>query len=91
MRKLGGQFINGVSYMTGRTKAATSAISSKTDSAKKTRAMRSVESHAVRSGKTQSISYVNKKGTAEITHTAIPKSAPRPKVTRKSSDEDKAA
>lgn len=78
MRKLGGQFINGVSYMTGRTKAATSAISSKTDSAKKTRAMRSVESHAVRSGKTQSISYANKKGTAEITHSATPTPKSKP-------------
>ena len=91
IKKLGSQFINGVSYMTGKGRAASSAISSKTDTAKKTRMMRGVESKAVRTGKIQSVSFENKKGTAEITHTAIPKSAPRPKVTRKSSDEDKAA
>lgn len=72
MRKLGGQFMNGVSYMTGKGKTAASAISSKTDSAKKARALSSIESRAVRTGKTQSISYANKKGTAEITHTATP-------------------
>lgn len=91
-RKLGGQFINGVSYMTSKTRAAAGAISSKTDSAKRSRAMANVESHAIRSGKTQSISYSNKKGNAEITHSVTPNpkttptgttyEAPKVKVTR---------
>lgn len=80
MRKLGGQFINGVSYMTGKGKAAASTISSKTDSAKKARALSGVESRAVRTGKPQSISYSNKKGTAEITHTATPNPKGTPKT-----------
>ena len=90
MRKLGGQFINGVSYMTGRTKAAASTISSKTSSAKNVRTMKSVESRAVSSGKTQAVRYTNKKGTAEITHMVTPKNtktgttyeAPKVTVTR---------
>ena len=81
MRKLGGQFINGVSYMTGKGKAAASTVRSKTDSAKKARAMSSVESRAVRTGKTQSVSYSNKKGNAEITHTATPNPKGTPKST----------
>lgn len=81
MRKLGGQFINGVSYMTGKGKAAASTVRSKTDSAKKARAMSSVESRAVRTGKTQSVSYSNKKGNAEITYTATPNPKGTPKST----------
>lgn len=80
MRKLGGQFINGVSYMTGKGKAAASTISSKSDSAKKARALSGVESRAVRTGKPQIISYSNKKGTAEITHTATPNPKGTPKT-----------
>lgn len=72
MRKLGGQFINGVSYMTGKGKAAAGTVRSKTDSAQKARAISNVESRAIRTGKTQSVSYSNKKGTADITHTATP-------------------
>jgi len=80
MRKLGGQFINGVSYMTGKGRAAASAVSSKTDSAQKARALSGVEARAVRTGKPQSISYSNKKGTAEITHTATPNPKGTPKT-----------
>lgn len=80
MKKLGGQFMNGVSYMTGKTRGVASAVSSKTDSAKKTRMIRGVESRAVSSGKTQTIRYQNKKGTAEIAHTATPT---KPKPTMK--------
>lgn len=80
MRKLGGQFINGVSYMTGKGRAAASTIRSKTDSAQKARALSGVEARAVRTGKTQSISYSNKKGTAEITHTATPNPKTTPKT-----------
>ncbi len=89
MRKLGGQFINGVSYMTGRGKAAAGAISSKTTAVKNTRAIQRVESRAVNTGKPQSVSYKNKAGTANITHTATPTAktgttyeAPKVKVTR---------
>jgi len=105
MKKLGGQFINGVSYMTGKSKSAASAISSKTDNAKKTRMISNVESKAVRTGRTQSVRYPNKKGTAEVTHTATPTNtksssrtgttyeAPKVKVTRvghpKNSSKDK--
>jgi len=80
MKKLGGQFMNGVSYMTGKTKTAASTISSKTDGAKKARAIASVESQAARTGKRQSISYQNKKGTVEVTHTATPNPKGRPKT-----------
>lgn len=76
MRKLGGQFINGVSYMTGKTKAAASTISSKTSSAKTAHKIRGVESKAVRTGKPQAIRYQNKQGTT-VTHTATP-ATPRP-------------
>ncbi len=77
MRKLGGQFVNGVSYLSGKTRAAASTISSKTDTAKKSRMIRNVESRAVSTGKTQTVRYQNKKGTAEIAHTATP-TKPRP-------------
>ena len=80
MRKLGGQFINGVSYMTGKGRAAASAVHSKTDGAQKARALSGVEARAVRTGKPQSISYSNKKGTAEITHTATPNPKGTPKT-----------
>ena len=79
MKKLGGQFMNGVSYMTGKTRGVAGSISSKTDSAKKTRMIRNVESRAVSSGKTQTIRYQNKKGTAEIAHTATP-TKPKPTI-----------
>ncbi len=80
MKKLGGQFMNGVSYMTGKTRGVASSISSKTDSAKKTRIIRGVESRAVNTGKTQTVRYQNKKGTADIAHTATPT---KPKPTMK--------
>lgn len=51
MRKLGGQFINGVSYMSGKGRSAVSTIRSRTDSAQKARTLSSVESKAVRTGK----------------------------------------
>jgi hypothetical protein len=71
------EFVNGVSYLSGKTRAAASTISSKTDTAKKSRMIRSVESRAVNTGKTQTVRYQNKKGTAEIAHTATP-TKPRP-------------
>ena len=72
MKQLGGQFMNGVSYMTGKTKTVAGAISSKTESARKARAIAHVETQAVRTGKRHSISYANKKGTVVVTHTATP-------------------
>ena len=71
-RKLGGQFINGISYMTGKSKKVATTVSSKTSSAKQARAIRSVERRAVSSGQPQSINYTNKKTGANITHTATP-------------------
>jgi hypothetical protein len=71
MRKLGGQFINGVSYMTGKTKAAAGVVGSKASSAKNAHKMKSIESRAVRTGKPQTIRYQNKQGST-VTHTATP-------------------
>lgn len=70
-RKLGDQFMNGVSYMTGKTKLAAATVSAKTDTAKKSRLIKGAESRAISSGKPQTVRYQNKQGTAEITHTAI--------------------
>lgn len=61
MRQLGSTFMNGVSYIGGRGKAAVSSIASKSDSAKRTRAIAGVESRAAKTGKPQSISYNNPK------------------------------
>jgi hypothetical protein len=72
LKKLGGQFLNGVSYMTSKGSAATKAVSSKADGMKKAGMMKSVETRAVNTGKMQAVRYTNKKGTAEITHTATP-------------------
>lgn len=72
MKKLGGQFLNGVSYMTSKGSAATKAISSKRDSVQKNRAMKGVETWAKRSGQTRSMSFPNKKGDAEITYSVTP-------------------
>lgn len=92
IKKLGGQFINGVSYMTGKGKAFARTTQQKTDGAKKARAMSNVESWAKRSNQTRSISYSNKKGDAEITYSVTPNKkktgstyeAPKVKVTRTS-------
>lgn len=72
LKKLGGQFLNSVSYMTSKGSAATKAVSSKVDGMKKAGMMKRIETHAVSSGKMQAVRYTNKKGTAEITHTATP-------------------
>ena len=63
-RKLGGQFMNGVSYMTGKGKVATGAVAGKTEGAKRTRAMASTEATAVRTGRRQTMNYTTKKGNA---------------------------
>jgi hypothetical protein len=61
-RKLGGQFMNGVSYMTGKGKVAAGAVASKTEGVKRTRAMASTEATAVRTGRRQTMNYTTKKG-----------------------------
>ena len=81
IQKMSSTFINGVSSLTNRGKSAVDAVKETADSTKRVRAMSSLEKRAVRTGKIQSMSYENKKGTAEITHTASPKTAPKVKVT----------
>lgn len=71
-RKLSGQFMNGVSYMTGKSAAAASTVSSKTYSAKNSRLVKGAESRAISSGKPQTVRYHNKQGTAEMSLTATP-------------------
>lgn len=72
MRKLGGQFMNGVSYMTGKSVAAVGSARSKTETAKKVRAMANTEARAIKTGKTQTTTYKNKSNNAEVIHTVIP-------------------
>jgi hypothetical protein len=89
LKKLGGTFINGVNHMTTHTRKATNTIRSKSDTAKKTRMMSGAESKALRTNQMQSVSYENKKGTATITHTVMPKTAPNVKATRVPSNDSK--
>lgn len=79
MRKLGGQFMNGVSYMTGKGKAVASTAVGATDTAKKVRAINRTESRAVRSGTAQGVTYTSKKTGAEMKVTATPKGADKSK------------
>lgn len=72
MRQLGGQFMNGVSYMSGKGWGLANTVRSKTDSAQKARAMAGVEKWATQSGQTRSMSFWNKKGDAEITYSVTP-------------------
>ncbi len=78
-RKLGGQFMSGVSYMTGKGKAAAGAVASKTDTAKRSRAMANTEATAVRTGRRQTMTYNSKKSGAEVTYLVQPnpKGTPR--------------
>ena len=71
VKKLGGQFINGVTFMASKGKAAAGAVSSKTQSAQKARTISRVETQAVRTGKPQSATYKTKSG-LEVTHAAKP-------------------
>ncbi|HSX28485.1 MAG TPA: hypothetical protein VLF60_03490 [Candidatus Saccharimonadales bacterium] len=72
MRRLGGQFMTGVSYMTGKGgRAAVNSMGNKIDSVQKVRAINRIESEAARTGKPQSISYETKKG-VNATHIAEP-------------------
>ncbi len=69
-RKLGGQFMNGVSYIAGGGKAAATAVSSKADTAKKKWIQPGVENQAIRTGQSQSAE--NKRGTAQMAYNAKP-------------------
>jgi hypothetical protein len=51
--------------------------------------MSGAESKALRTNQMQSVSYENKKGTATITHTVMPKTAPNVKATRVPSNDSK--
>jgi hypothetical protein len=70
-RKLGGQFMTGVSYMTGKGRAVTS----RTSGAIQARAVTGTEKRAIRTGTPQTIHYTSKKTGAAVTHTAKPKGA----------------
>lgn len=72
-RKLGSQFMNGVSYMTTKGRAAAGAAQSRTSSARLARSQAGVESQALRTGKTQNMRYVNKEGNADVTYSVKPK------------------
>lgn len=71
-RKLGGQFINGVTYLGGKGKgAATSAVST-TETVKKGHAVTQVEKRAIRTGQPQTTTIYSKKTGAEISVMAKP-------------------
>ncbi len=78
-RKLGGQFMNGVSYMTGKGRGVAKTVASKTDGAKRARAMAGTEKRAIQTGQRQTISYSNKKGNAEVTYSVKPNPKGTPK------------
>ncbi len=77
-RKLGSQFMTGVSYMTGKGRAVASAAGSKTSGAKLARSQAGVEAQALKTGRTQSMSYANKKGNAEVTYSVKPNPKGKP-------------
>lgn len=81
-RKLGGQFMNGISYVTGKGRAVAGAAQSKTSSAKLARSQAGVESQALKTGKTQSMSYSNKRGNAEVTYSVKPNPKGRPSIAK---------
>lgn len=72
LRKLGGQFMNGIHTVSSKGKSLAKAASEKTDTAKRNRTMRGIETMARQSGQTRSMSYPNKKGDAEITYSVTP-------------------
>lgn len=103
-RKLGGQFINGVGYMTGKGRVAAvksvGAVGGRMEGVQQSRAIKRIEQKAIKTGKPQTITYKTKKGVS-ATHLAEPnlKDKPptktgttykAPKVSRSKSDKDKA-
>lgn len=71
-RKLGGQFMNGVGYMTGKGKAAAVAVAGASDTVQKGRAVTRVERRANSTGEPQSTTIKSKKSNAEISVRAKP-------------------
>lgn len=101
-RKLGGQFMNGVSYMTGKGMAVV-ATPTKVANAKRANSVRRMEGAAVTTGKPQIRRFdTNKgKGKTELTYIVKAREKPKqaktgttyeaPKATRKNSNKDRAA
>lgn len=71
-RKLGGQFMNGVSYLTGKGKAAATAAHHGSKGAKQARTMSYLEKSAQSSGKTQTMHFKNRRG-QPVEYTVHPK------------------
>lgn len=76
IKKLGGQFMNGVSYMTGAglkaTRRTVQIAKDRTYVAKKARMHSTLESVATQTKSLMKVSYLNKKGNAEITYAVNP-------------------
>jgi len=95
-RKLGGQFMHGVGYLTGKGKAAAVAAANTTDTVQKGRAVSRIERRANSTGRPQSATITSKKSGAEIkvhakpntprpktgTTTVAPRTKPEPKIAR---------
>lgn len=84
LKKLGGQFMNGVSYLTGTgSKVAhktTQRVRNTTYAAKKARVHSTLETVACQTKSPMKVSYLNKKGDAEITYAVNPRSKNNPTV-----------
>jgi hypothetical protein len=78
-RKLGGQFMNGVGYITGKGKTAAVAAAGATDTVQKGRIVTQVEKRANSTGQPQWASVKSKNSNAEINVQAKP-SIPRSKT-----------
>ena len=84
LKKLGGQFMNGVSYLTGTgSKVAhktTQRVRNTTYAAKKARVHSTLETVACQTKSPMKVSYLNKKGDAEIPYAVNPRSKNNPTV-----------
>ena len=76
-RMLGGQFMNGVSYITGKGKGAVGAVASKTENVKMTRTINRAESRAVSTGRPSGATVRNRKSGADVSVMARPSSNPK--------------
>ena len=64
--------------MTGKGRAMAGAAQSKSSGAQLARSQAGVESRALKTGRTQSMSYANKKGNAEVTYSVTPNPKGKP-------------
>lgn len=71
-RKLGGQFINGVSYVTKGGKGAVKTLKGASNEMKTKRIQTATQQRAIQTGRPQTAHYTNKQGTAQVTYTARP-------------------